>query len=852
MFGLDLSGAGPRPYIECAPPHSHWLGAMAFQTPPRNPINTQKSMAHAFKTAIIGGGIVGVSTAYHLAQKGQTDVVVLERAELTSGSTWHAAGNLPHFHGSYNMVRLQQYGKALYRQLEQDIGQPVGLHWTGALRLAHTDARVDEFERIAGMGRSLGLEMRMISAEECRTLHPFLNTDGLKGILWDPVDGHVDPTSLTNALAGVARKLGVTIKRNSPVLSISRGASGQWRLETASGVIEAEQLVIAAGFRSPEVAAMLGLTIPLANMEHQYLVTDAIAELKAHGKEVPMVRDPDDSYYLRQEGKGFILGPYEHNSVPWAVGGVPADFGQELLTPDLDRIEDIVAMAMERTPISMNAGIKTIVNGPITYTPDGSPLIGPVAGVDGLFLNTGSGFGIVQGGGSGKVCAEWLMHGETEWDMWELDPRRFGGHYTPEHTVAKCIEIYNHEYAAGTPYEYEMRPAARGIKTTPATERHDAANAVFFARFGWERAAWYAPEGSERVEHHNFRHSNWFDPVKAECEAASNAVALLDLTPFSKWEVSGPGARAHLDSVGANPAPRKPGGVALTHALNHSGGVRSEFTVTCLAEDHYYLISAAAAEDHDSDVLRENLPTDGSVKLERVTEQWGCLLLTGPKAREVLVSLTEAALDNKAFRWLTAQTITVAGIPLRALRVSFVGELGWELHHPIDRQGELFDALMKAGAPHGIRPIGLRAMDCLRIEKFYRNWRSDLTTEYSLLEAGMQRFFKLDDERSFRGKASLVAQSKTGLQNVLVLLQVASTDAHCIGSETVMKDGKVIGITTSGAHGMRCDLSLAVAYVEAAHAVQGEPLQVDLLGQRLVATVHLEGMYDPANERLRS
>lgn len=808
-------------------------------------------MSNPYKTAIIGGGIVGVSTAYHLALRGRSDVVLLERSELTSGSTWHAAGNLPHFHGSYNMIRLHQYGKALYRQLEQDLGQPVGLHWTGALRLAHTNQRVDEFERVASMGRMLGLGMRMIDASECRRLHPFLNTDGLKGILWDPVDGHVDPTILTHALAGVARARGVTIRRNSPVKAIRRGPSGQWLLETPGGTVQAEQLVIAAGFRSPEVAGMLGLTIPLANMEHQYLVTDGVPELLAHGREVPMVRDPDDSYYLRQEGKGFVLGPYEHCGRPWAVDGVPADFGQELLAPDLDRIEDIVAMAMERTPITMNAGIKTIVNGPITYTPDGGPLIGPVAGVDGLFLNTGSGFGIVQGGGSGKLCADWLLQGETEWDMWELDPRRFGSHYTPERTIDKCVEIYDNEYVAGTPYEYEMRPAARGIKTTPATVRHDAAGAVFFARYGWERAAWYAPAGTERVERHSFRHSNWFEPVRAECMAARDAVAVLDLSPFSKWEVRGPGARAYLDGVGANPAPRKPGGVALTHALTDSGGVRSEFTLTCLAEDHYYVVSAAAAEDHDADVLRAELPTDGTVELERCTARWGCLLVTGPRARAVLSSLTDADLSNKAFRWLTAQTITVAGITLRALRVSFVGELGWELHHPIDQQGALFDALMKAGAMHGIKPIGLRAMDCLRIEKFYRNWRSDLNTEFSLLEAGMDRFCKLDDERSFRGKRALVAQAAAGVSHKLVLLEVASSGAHCLGSEPVLIDGAAVGITTSGAHGMRCDRSLALAYVRAQYAVSGCLLQVDLLGQRLQATVLLEGPYDPANERLR-
>ncbi len=528
-------------------------------------------------------------------------------------------------------MRLQQYGKALYKTLEAESGQPVGLHWTGALHLAHTDERVDEFERIVGMGRACGLQMRMISVDEARELPPFLDIQGLKGVLWDPVDGHADPTSLANAMAAVARRSGVAIRRNSPVLNITRGTSGQWLLETAGGTVQAEKIVIATGFRSPEVAAMLGIHIPLVNMEHQYLVTDAIAELTAHKGEVPMVRDPDVSYYLRQEGKGFVLGPYEHCGKAWAVDGVPPQFGQELLAPDLDRIENIVALAMERVPIAAHAGIKTIVNGPITYTPDGAPLIGPVAGLDGVFLNTGSGFGIVEGGGSGKACAEWLLRGETRLDLWELDPRRFDVAMTRERAVAKCIELYNQEYAAGTPYEYEMRPAARPMKTTPITSKHQAAGGVMFARFGWERPAWFSPVGMAANEQHAFRRSNWFEPVRSECLNVRDKVGLLDLTPFSKWDVRGPGSQNYLDSIGANRVPRKIGGVALTHALTHTGGVMSEFTVIRLAQDHFYVVSAAAAQLHDGDLLRTALPADGSVVLQDITADWGTLVLAGPQ-----------------------------------------------------------------------------------------------------------------------------------------------------------------------------------------------------------------------------
>jgi dimethylglycine dehydrogenase len=419
-------------------------------------------------------------------------------------------------------------------------------------------------------------------------------------------------------------------------------------------------------------------------------------------------------------------------------------------------------------------------------------------------------------------------------------------------TVDKCVELYNHEYDAGTPYEYEMRPAARGLKTTPATPRHEATGGVMFARFGWERPAWFAPPDEQRSEAHSFRHSNWFEPVRQECLAVRDRVGLLDLSPFSKWEVRGTGALDYLDCIGANRVPRKIGGVALTHALNTNGGVCSEFTVTRLGDDHFYVVSAAAAELHDDDLLRATWASNGSVQIDRCTAQWGTFLLSGPRARDVLAALCNADLSSAAFPWLSAREIQVAGIPVRALRVSFVGELGWELHHPIAQQAALYDALMHAGEQHGITPFGLRAMDCLRIEKMYRNWRSDLNTEFTLLEAGMQRFCKLDDDRKFKGKTALVAQAQAGLPHTLVALKVQSSGAHCLGSEPVLMGEQIIGITTSGAHGMRNDLSLALAYVKTAHAVEGKILAVDLLGQRLQAVVTLDAVYDAANARLRA
>ncbi|HSG93884.1 MAG TPA: FAD-dependent oxidoreductase, partial [Afifellaceae bacterium] len=576
--------------------------------------------------------------------------------------------------------------------------------------------------------------------------------------LWDPLDGDIDPTSVTNAMARDARECGVTIRRNAPVMSITRKNSGRWELETPGGTISAEIIVNAAGFRAPEIAAMAGHPIPIASMEHQYLVTEDIPELAARPDKIAMVRDPDTSYYLRHEREGIIIGPYEHDGRLWAVDGVPENFGQELLPPDLDRIADYVADALERVPLAADAGIKTIVNGPITYTPDGLPLIGPVAGIDNCFLNCGSSFGITQGGGSGKFAAEWILDGHTSLDMIELDPRRFADFATPEWVAARCKDIYDNEYAVGYPNEYAMRQAGRPTRTMPAHARHQAAGAQFYSAYGWERPAWFAAQ-SEAAETFSFRRTNAFDAIGRECRAVREAAGLLDLSPFAKFDVTGPGAEAFLDAIGGNRMPRRIGGIVLTHALTPEGGILSEFTVTRLGPEHFYVVSAAAAEAHDCDLLRQSLPADGSVRIANITHDYGTLVLAGPRSRDILGRLTAADLSSDAFPWLTSQEIQAAGVSVRALRVNFVGELGWELHHLVADQLAIYDALMQAGAEHGLIPFGMRAMDSLRLEKMYRGWRTDLTTEYSLVEAGMQRFVRFDKNVDFTGREALADQA---------------------------------------------------------------------------------------------
>jgi dimethylglycine dehydrogenase len=808
-------------------------------------------MSDHYRVAIIGGGIVGVATAYHLARRGESDVVIAERAELTSGSTWHAAGNLPHFAGSYNMMKLHKDSKDLYRELEARHGD-IGMHLTGSLRLAHSSGRMDEFHRMAALAGQAGVDFTVMTPDEIAARFPWLQLHDLKGGLWDPLDGDIDPTSVTNAMARDARELGVTIRRNAPVTSIKHMESGRWQMETPAGAISAEIIVNAAGFRALEVAAMVGHAVPIASMEHQYLVTEDIPELVARSDAIAMIRDPDTSYYLRPERGGIIIGPYEHDGRLWAVDGVPESFGQELLPPDLDRIADHVADALERVPLAAEAGIKTIINGPITYTPDGLPLIGPVAGIDNCFLNCGSSFGITQGGGSGKIAAEWILDGHTSLDMIELDPRRFDDFATPEWVAARCKDIYDNEYAIGYPNEYAMRSAGRPTRTMPAHARHQSAGAQFYSAFGWERPAWFAADG-EASEVFLFRRTNAFDAIARECRAVREAAGLLDLSPFSKFDVTGPGAEAFLDGIGGNRMPRRTGGIVLTHALTPDGGILSEFTVTRLGPDHFYLVSAAAAEVHDGDLLRKSLPGDGSVRITNITHDFGTLVLAGPSARDILGQLTSADLTSQAFPWLTSQEIEVAGVGVRALRVNFVGELGWELHHPVAGQLTIYDALMQAGAAHGLTPFGMRAMDSLRLEKMYRGWRTDLTTEYSLVEAGMQRFVRFDKNVDFTGREALMDQAANGAPHALVCLEIDAGNADAIALEPVFgEDGDWIGSVATGGYAHCLGKSLALAYVKSDKAVPGAAVAVELLGERRPAVIHTEPLYDPGNERLRA
>lgn len=804
-------------------------------------------MKTSARAVVVGGGIVGASVLYQLTRAGWHDVALVEKGELCSGSTWHAAGNTPHFNTSLNLSRIHLASTRLYARLEAETGQAVGWHRTGSLRLASVPGRMDEYRRHRGKARTIGLPFELVDPAEVKRLHPLVETAGLLGAAWNPEDGHVDPTSVTQALARGARDRGAEVHRHTPVTAISRTRGGEWRVETDGGAITTAVVVIAAGTWAREVGRLCGLDLPIVAMEHQYLVTEAIHELAALGVELPIVREVDVSYYLRQERDGFILGPYEKGARPFGVGGIPPGFGADLLPPDLARLQPIIEGAMARLPALAKAGIQRVVNGPITYTPDGNPLLGPAFGLRGVWLACGFSFGITQAGGAGAYLAEWITSGQPPVDLWEVDPRRYGAYATERYAVARCIDLYEDEYAIS--YPQDDRRAGRPARTSPLYDRFKAAGAVFGVRNGWERPYWFAPPGTAPRDVPSFRRTNWFEPVGAEARAVRERVGLLELSSFSKYEVSGPGADAFLDRVCANRLP-KVGRIVLSQLLNPRGTVECDVTVTRLAPDRFLVLSAAVAELHDLDWLLRHAP-EGGVTIENVTNRWGVLILAGPRARDVLGCVTDADLSNAAFPWLAVREIAVGYAPVRALRVNFVGELGWELHHPIEYQLGLYDALMEAGAPHGIVNFGLRAMDALRLEKAYRVWGADINTEVTPLEAGLARFVAFG-KGEFVGREALLAQRRDGVRKRLITLDVAALDADCHGNEAVHAGARVVGITTSGGYAHWLRKSLAVAYVDAAVAAPGAHLEVEILGERRPAVVVPEPLFDPENLRPRA
>ena len=789
---------------------------------------------------------MGVGLLYHLTKEGWSDVVLIEKGELTSGSTWHAAGLIPHFIGSLNMAKVHLYGSRLYQQLEAETGQATGWHGTGSIRLATNQDEVDWFHYVAGIMRCVGAECHLVNTDEIAKLHPLLDTEGVLLGAYTPGDGHTDPASSTMAMATGARAGGAEIYLHNRVVDVVRRPDGSWDVVTKNGTVVAEHVVNAAGSFSPQVAAMVGLQIPVINVIHQYLVTENLDVVKSLERELPVVRDPRASCYYRQEQQGLIIGPYEtEGAQAWGLEDIDWSFDTELLPPEIDRLVPYLELAAKRIPAFENAGIKQVISGPITHTPDSGFLVGPGPGLENYWFCCGAGIGITQGPGAGKYLAQWMVHGQTEINVREMEPRRFGNWSCGNYGLAKAIDEYHHMYHVSYPGEY--REAGRPVRTTPIHGTLAARGAVFAETFGWERAKWFAEPGTE--EQYGYRRMNWFDSVAEECRAVRERVGVLDLSAFSKFDVTGLDSAAFLDRVVANRVPRQDHRIILAHALTELGGIESEFTVTRLDGNRFYLLSAAVAQIHDLDWLIQHRLETEDVQIEDRTDDFGVLCVTGPRSRELLSGLTEADLGNGKFPWLSAHEIEVAGIPTRALRVSYAGELGWELHHPMSRMAELYDAIMATGEACGVADVGLYALNSLRMEKAYKAWGIELTTELTPIEGGLDRFVDMDSE--FLGKNAVGERIRNGVESRLIYLSVDALDADAQGNEPVYANDRIVGVTTSGAYGHTIKQSVAFAFVESEFARPGTRLEIAILGHHCKAEVLAEPLYDPQNLRLK-
>lgn len=825
------------------------------------------------KACVVGGGAVGASIAYHLAKAGWKDVILLERDELTSGSTWHAAGLLPLFNMSYATTHIHDYSVKFYKTLEEETGLNAGFSVVGNLRMAQTKDRMDEYMLYGATAESVGVPFESLTPAQIKERWPLIRTEDLKGAIYHPTDGYINPADVTMAMAKGARQRGVEIIRKRQVDSYEWTGSewivrGTVMIEVGGNLvpseetfeIHAEHVVTATGNHAQRTAKLLGIKIPAIPVEHQFIVTDADPALQAYRAaghaEHPVIRDADAQSYVREERGGWILGVYEKNAPARFEYGVPDSFRADLFQLDLERIEEQYMAMIHRIPSCENSGLKDDFNGPICYTPDGNPLVGPAPGLRNMWLAEGFSFGITAAGGTGYYMAQMMVEGEAEIDMASLDPKRYGSWMTTEFAARKNEECYDHVYILHHPDE--ERPAARPLRTAPAYDRQKALGAQFGFVNGWERPNYYGPlDAPENFDHdgRSFRRGTWWKYAVEEAKAIREGVGLVDATAFTKHVVKGPGATAFLDWFTCNKLP-KIGRINLTYALTDAGTTRTEYTIVRNGEDSYYLVSAGAWTDYDADFLRKAAEDKaagfGYIEIQNVTNQWGVFAIAGPKSRDVLKKIIkdadpDTALSNKRFPWLSAQQIELGMCPVNAIRVAYTGELGWELHHPIEMQNYLWDLILKAGAEHGLKLVGARAQNWLRQEKSYRAFGNELGRDATPAEADLPRFIDLSKE--FNGKDAMEAK---GIRSKCVTLLIdGPNDADPWGREALVLDGKKIGRLTSGGYSVHFEKQIGMGYVSPELANVGQKLQVRMLGELWNAEVVEDSPYDPTNANIR-
>lgn len=800
------------------------------------------------QAVVIGGGLIGCSILYHLAKKGWTDSVLIERSELTSGSTWHAAANIHGLHDNTNVSRLQHYTMQLYKELEKETGQSCGIFQQGSLYLAQTEQREHQLRIQAAKARRYGMNFHEVSRAEAEKLHPFVNFDGIRCIMYEPDGGNVDPSGVTYAYATGARQMGAEIQRFNPVIGTRAQSDGSWIVETENGSIHANWVINAAGLWAREVGRMAGIELPLIPTEHQYFVTETIPEVAELGRRLPSVADRDGEYYLRQEGLGLLVGAYEKDLRFWAEKSTPLDFGHDLFPDDLERIEPNMMRAIERVPLVGTAGIKRVINGPMIWSPDSAALFGPVPELTNYFCCNGIIPGFSQSGGLGRLAAEWIVDGEPSLDLFAWDLARFGLWANPQFVKERVADQYANRFKIHFPNE--ERAAGRPLRTRPVYDMQKSIGAVFGLNYGWEHPLWYAAPGEPQSETYGFTRQNWWEPVGREARMLREKVGVIDISNYAKYIVKGPGAYDWLSALFANKMPQKIGQTCLTPLIGVNGGVVGDFTVTKLADEEYRIFGSGMAERFHTRFFKQ-VPLPESTHFESVTEKLCGFNVAGPLARNVLSRLTNADLSNSEFPFMRSKRIEVAGVSCIGLRLSFTGDLGWEIYCDEADQPKLYRALLDAAKEVGGGPVGSRALGSLRLEKGYGSWGRDYSPEYWPQESGLGGLMKSDQPFLNRTAWEKIASERP--RYTMCMLEIDATDADASGAEPIFgADGTPIGNVTTGGYGYAVGKSLAIGYVETSACVPGASVRVAILGRDIDARILTQPPFDPEGARLRS